>query len=189
MGFIRDIVGLIPTKNISVEIDPALLSELTCNDKTSTNRIVSFNLYKLIYYIGAIQSRRFATSNRLKWLDKTDLVEKIYQNTNEFRIKINDIRQINGSETIKTISEDFGVGISVVIAENLFGIKSSTIQRIYGNTKRPDWKCQTSNNKLLVIESKGSISDNTSASQQANAIVQKNKETGDIKVASLTVLN
>jgi len=189
MAFLQDITGLFTYRDISVDIDPDLLPELTCLDNISTNRIITFNLYKLIYYIGAIQSRRFATSNRLKWLDKVDLIEKIYTNTSEFRIRINDIRRINGAETLKTISEDFGVGISVVISENLFGIKPSTIQRIYGNTKRPDWKCQTSGNKLLVIESKGSISDSTSANQQLNAIVQKNKETGDIKVASLTVLN
>jgi hypothetical protein len=189
MAFINDITGLFFNRNISIEIDPALLPELTCLDKTSTNRIVTFNLYKLIYYIGTIQSRRFATSNRLKWIDKVDLIEKISRDTNEFRIRINDIRQLNGSETLKSISEDFGVGISVVIAEKLFNIKSSTIERIYGSSKRPDWKCQTLGNKLLVIESKGSTSYQTSASQQQNAIVQKNKVNGDIKIASLTVLN
>lgn len=188
MAFIRDITLRFSNRNIIIEIDPLLLPFVKSADKISTTRIITFNLYKLIYHIGAIQSRRYAPSNRLKYLDKTDLVEKIYGNTNEFRIKINETRRINGSETIKSISEDFGVGISVVIAESLFNIKSSTIQKIYGNGKRPDWKCQLTNNQILVVESKGSISLATSMIQQVNALVQKTKVTGDIQVASMTVL-
>ncbi|WP_252810798.1 hypothetical protein [Flavobacterium sp. NRK1] len=176
-------------RQISVEIDPLLLPDLNTLDKVTTSRTISINLYKLIYSIGAIQTRRFAPSNRMKFLDKADLVEKIYSNTNEFRIKIAEIRQATGSETLKTISEDFGVGISVAISEKLFNIKTSTIQRIYGNTKRPDWKCQMVDDRVLVVESKGAISIQTSNRQQANAIAQKNRETGDIKVASLTILN
>ncbi|PZR23220.1 MAG: hypothetical protein DI539_03785 [Flavobacterium psychrophilum] len=189
MAFIRDMALHFMNRQISVEIDPLLLPDLNTLDKVTTSRIININLYKLIYNIGAIQTRRFAPSNRMKFLDKADLVEKIYSNTNEFRIKIADIRQATGSETIKTISEDFGVGISVAIAEKLFNIKTSTIQRIYGNTKRPDWKCQMVDNRVLVVEAKGAISIQTSNNQRANAIAQKRRETGDVRVASLTVLN
>lgn len=189
MTFIRNITSRFANKTILVEIDPLLLPELDTDDKVSTSRNITFNLYKLIYHIGAIQSRRFATSNRLKFIDKSDLIEKIYSNTNEFRVRINDIRTINGSETLTSISEDFGVGISVVIAEKLFNIKRSTIQKIYGTGRRPDWKCQTENNRILVVESKGSISIRTSRQQEVNALDQKTKEPGDVQVASLTVLN
>jgi len=189
MTFIRNIASRFAYKTISVEIDPLLLPELDTLDKVTTTRNITFNLYKLIYHIGAIQTRRFATSNRLKFIDKSDLIEKIYSNTNEFRVRINDIRSINGSETLTSVSEDFGVGISVVIAENLFNIKRSTIQKIYGTGRRPDWKCQTQNNRILVVESKGSISLQTSLQQEVNALDQKTKEPGDVQVASLTVLN
>jgi hypothetical protein len=155
MAFIRDIAALFQNKTISVDIDPLLLPHIKTADKVTTQRTISFNLYRLIYHIGTIQSRRFATSNRLKLLDKTDLIEKIYTNTNEFRVKINEIRQVNGSETLISISEDFGIGISVVIAESLFNTKRSTIQKITGTGRRPDWKCQLTDNRIFVAEGKG----------------------------------
>lgn len=189
MTFIRDIAALFQNKNIQVDIDPILLPHIKSADKITTQRIISFNLYQLIYHIGTIQSRRFAPSNRLKLLDKIDLIEKIYTNTNEFRIKIDEIRQINGSETLISISEDFGIGISVVIAESLFNTKRSTIQKIYGTGRRPDWKCQLTDNRIFVAEGKGATSIATSNTQEAHALDQKTKEPGDIRVASLTVLN
>jgi hypothetical protein len=189
MTFIRNIASRFAYKTISVEIDPLLLPELDTDDKVTTTRDLTFNLYNLIYHIGSIQTRRFAPSNRLKFMDKSDLIEKIYSDTDEFRVRINDIRTINGSETLTSISEDFGVGISVVIADKLFNIKRSTIQKIYGTKKRPDWKCQTQNNRILVVEAKGTISIQTSRTQERTALIQKTKELGDVKVASLTVLN
>jgi hypothetical protein len=189
MAFIRDIAALFQNKTISVDIDPLLLPHIKTADKVTTQRTISFNLYRLIYHIGTIQSRRFATSNRLKLLDKADLIEKIYTNTNEFRVKINEIRQVNGSETLISISEDFGIGISVVIAESLFNTKRSTIQKITGTGRRPDWKCQLTDNRIFVAEGKGATSIATSNGQQAHALDQKTREPGDIRVASLTVLN
>src|SRR5688572_3336411 len=183
MAFIRDLVALFQNKSILVDIDTALLPYLKTDDKVTTQRTISFNLYRLIYHIGTIQSRRFATSNRLKFLDKVDLLEKIYNNTNEFRIKIDDIRQINGSETLISISEDFGAGMSVVIAESLFNTKRSTIQRIYGTKRRPDWKCQLIDNRILVVEGKGATSMATSNVQEVDALDQKTRESGDIKIA------
>lgn len=188
MTFIRNIASRFAFKKIIVEIDPLLLPELDTVDKVTTTREITFNLYNLVYHIGSIQTRRFAPSNRLKFIDKSDLIEKIYSNTDEFRVRIGDIRVMNGSETLTSISEDFGVGISVVIADSLFNIKRSTIQKIYGTAKRPDWKCQTQNNRILVVEAKGTISIQTSRTQEKTALVQKTKVPGDVKVASLTVL-
>ena len=187
--FIREIVANFRRLDVSVTIDPQLLPELDCIDKISIERTISINLYKLIYAIGTIQTRRFAPSNRMKFIDKSDLIEKIYSNTNDLRIKIESIRENGGSEVLKSISEDFGVGVSVAIAEKLFNIQFATIQRIYGNKKRPDWKCLTSNNRILVVESKGASSQETSNAQVKNALIQKEKEHGDVRVASLTVLN
>lgn len=176
-------------KRISVEIDPLLLPHLKTADKLTTNRTITFNLYRLIYHIGTIQTRRFATSNRLKFFDKVDLLEKIYTNTSEFRVKINEIRQLNGTETLTSVSEDFGIGISVVIAENLFSTQRSTIQKIYGTGSRPDWKCQLEDNRILVVEAKGATSNAVSNNQEARALLQKTKEPGDIQIASLTILS
>ena len=187
--FISQIFSRFKNLNILVEIDPDLLESLDCEDKVSTERTIQINLYKLIYAMGTIQSRRFAPSNRQKYLDKMDLIEKIYSNTEDFKIKIDETRSSCGSEILTTMSEDFGVGISVVIAMTLYNIQESTIQKIYGSDKRPDWKCQTTDNRILIVESKGSTSMATSRRQQTNALIQKNRRNGDIKVASLTVLN
>ncbi|WP_046756611.1 restriction endonuclease [Kordia jejudonensis] len=187
--FIRELRTRFRNLNISVEIDTALLASLDSPDKISTSRIISINLYKLIYHIGTIQTRRFAPSNRNKFLDKSDLIEKLYGETNDFRVKIDEIRATGGSETLTSISEDFGVGISIIIAESLYNIKRSTIQRIYGTQKRPDWKAQTVDNRILVVECKGSTSQATSNQQERNALIQKTRESGDIKIASLSVLN
>jgi HJR/Mrr/RecB family endonuclease len=186
---IREIIARFRNLEISVTIDQQLLPNPDCVDNVSTQRNISFNLYKLIYAIGTIQTRRFAPSNRQKFIDKSDLIEMLYSDTIEFRVKLNEIRQIGGQEVLKSVSEDFGVGISVVIAENLFNIKYSTIQRVYGKDKRPDWECQTSDNRTLIVESKGSSSQTTSNAQQAKALIQKNRRIGDIKIASLTVIN
>jgi len=187
MSFISDFRKLFQSKNILVEIDPIVLPQTSLIDRINTTQTISFSLYKLIYHIGTIQSRRFATSNRLKFIDKLDLLEKIYSNNPEFRLKINDIRVNNGSETLKSITEDLGIGISVVLAEKFFDVNSSTIQKIYGTGKRPDWKCQFNDGRILVVEGKGSISIDTSRTQERNALVQKTKEPGDIQIASLSI--
>ena len=187
--FLREIATHFRNLQVQITIDNELLQHIDSVDRLSTNRTITFNLYKLIYAIGTIQTRRFAPSNRMKFLDKADLVEKIYTNTNDFKVKIQDIRNNGGQEVLTTISEDFGVGISVVIAEKLFNIKYSTIQRIYGTDKRPDWKCQTNDNRTLIIESKGASSQATSDRQEARALIQKNRRNGDVKIASLTLIN
>jgi hypothetical protein len=181
---------LAPFQNLSVhvEIDPLLLPFLDCPDRTSVNRTVTVNLFKLIYMIGTIQTRRFAPSRRQKFTDKSDLLEKLHTSTGEFRVMITNVQGTLGSEVLKTLSEDFGVGLSVLIAGQLFHIKDSTIQRIYANDKRPDWQCQTNANQLLVVESKGASSEATKRAQRANAISQKGTRPADIRVASLTLI-
>jgi len=188
MAFLRDILTTFGNRTIRVELDPLLLPQIDHQDKVSLVRNVSFNLYKLIYRIGTIQSRRFAPSNRNKYFDRLDLAEKIVDNTNDFRVKIGEIRNINGSETLTSVSEDFGVGISLMVAENLFNIKPATIEKIYGNSKRPDWRCQTANNRILVVECKGSSNQYTSNTQLNDALIQKRAVAGNIQVASATLI-
>lgn len=187
--FIREITTRFRNYRISVTLDDLLLSLIDDNDKISTSREITFNLYRLIFSIGTIQTRRFAPSNRMKFLDYSDMIEKIYDNTNEFRIRLDEIREKIGNEKLNRISEDFGAGISIVIAEKLFNIKFSTIQRIHGTDKRPDWKCQTLDNRTLIVESKGSSSQSTSNNQEVRALQQKLRRVGDVRIASMTVLN
>ncbi len=151
MAFIRNITRLFSDRTITVEIDEDLLELIDSIDKETISRNIAFNLYSLIYHIGVLQSRLFASSNRLKFFDKAELIEKIHDGTNEFRIRINDIRGRIGSEDLSTISADFGIGISVVIAEALFNIRRSTIKKILGTGIRPDWKCITEDNRVLIV--------------------------------------
>ncbi|SKB41034.1 PD-(D/E)XK nuclease domain-containing protein [Daejeonella lutea] len=181
---------LAPFRNlrVNVEIDPLLLPFLKCPDKLSLTRPITVNLFKLIYTIGTIQTRRFAPSRRQKFTDKSDLLEAVDTAGGDFKVRISNVQITLGSEILKTLSEDFGVGLSVIIAANLFHIKDSTIQRIYSHDKRPDWQCQTKGNDLLVVESKGASSDTTSERQRLNAVRQKGTRVADIRVASLTVI-
>lgn len=121
--FIREIITRFRNLSISVIIDPQLLTELDCADKVSAQRIIPVNLYKLIYAIGTIQTRRFAPSNRQKFTDKADLIEKIHSNTVEFRVKLNEIRLTGGQEVLKSISEDFG--------KRGFFINNATAKKIF----------------------------------------------------------
>ena len=187
--FIQELTSRFRNLTIEVTVDPLLLPTIDDTDKNTTVRTISFNLYKLIYAIGTIQTRRFAPSNRMKFFDKSDLIEKIYPDTNEFRVKLGELRDINGSEVLSTISEDFGVGISVVVAEAFYNIRFSTIQRIYGHDKRPDWKCQTTDNRTLIIESKGTSYQFASIVLEKRALIQKIKRNGDVKIASISVFN
>lgn len=189
MSLLTTITRIFTSRDISTEIDPLLLTHLDCEDKVSTNRIIRISLNRLILNIGILQSRLFATSNRLKWFDKAELIEKIYGDTNEFRIKISEIRAYRGPEDLTTICADFGVGISVSIAEKLFNIKRSTVKKIDGTGIRPDWKCQTQDDRILIVEAKGSTNSYTSNRQEIRALQQKATHNGDVQIASLTVLN
>ncbi len=188
MVFIRDFIRGFSHKQVSVEIDQMLLGGLDCRDNQTTPRPILINLRQLILAVGMIQTRRANPSNRQKWSDKSDLIEWIIANAQDFKVRINEIRSTCGSEVLKTVSEDFGVGISVIVAMSLYDIKYSTIQKIRGSGKRPDWECQTVDNRTLVFESKGTTSQNTSSRQLQEALVQKQARFGDVKVASLTVL-
>lgn len=187
MSLVKNLVRIFVQKNISIDIDPILLPDLDTEDKLTTSRIIDFRLDKLILNVGLIESRFFATSNRLKWFDKVELLEKIYDGTDDFRIKIKEIRERRGPEDLTTISAEFGVGVSICVAESLFNLNRSTIEKLTKTGSRPDWRCQTATNKILVVEAKGSTNKYTSRAQEAKAILQKENEPGDIKVASVTL--
>jgi hypothetical protein len=67
---IREITSHFRNLNIAVEIDSNLLGENDCDDNEPIQKTIPVNLYRLIYAIGTIQTRRFAPSNRQKFQDK-----------------------------------------------------------------------------------------------------------------------
>lgn len=194
-GGISVIASLMPrikSYNIDVEIDRNLISPngriVYPIDWISNSTItIQINQYKLIHAIGSIQSRRFNPSNRQKFTDKKDLIEKI-KNEPDFKVKIDEIRSLLGSETLGKISEDFGVGIAVLVADYLYQIDQTTIHRITSHGKRPDLKCLTRNGEVLVVESKGYSNYNNLMGQLRNAQTQKNSVISDIHAVSLTLI-
>jgi len=76
---ISEIITGFRNLEVSLSIVPQLLPNLDCTDNVSMHRHISINLYKLIYTIGTIQTRRFAPSNRQKFTDKEDLKVKVLQ--------------------------------------------------------------------------------------------------------------
>lgn len=172
---------------VAVHLDSDLLPLLDCQDKTNRDRVIEISKHKLIYSIGTIEGRRFAPTNRQKYTDKTDLLEKLVDNTNEFRLRISDMQNTLSSEIISEISEEFGVGLSVVIARKLFDIDTVTIQKIKGiKGTRPDWSAILKNNRKIVVESKGSINGGSSDSQENDALVQKRAVQADLNIASIS---
>ncbi len=178
--------------NVYVQIDNLLLDGLDCEDKLSENRMIMVNLHELIYNIGHMQTRRISPSYRNKFEDRKDLLSLIFSVSNEFRVRVNALRIANGPDAIRAVSEDLGVGLSVCIASKLYNIDHTTVQKdiTSGKGKRPDWSCQTQNQRVIVIESKGSISVAGSKAQLTRALQQKvGGRQGDIKIASASLIN
>jgi hypothetical protein len=173
---------------ITAYVDACLLPEYQRDGMEMAERIITVNLYTLIMMIGTIQTRRFPPSARNKFSDKSDLLDLLHLDSGELRVRIGLIQAQGGDEVLKTVSEDFGVGVSVVIALQLFGIRESTIERIIGHGMRPDWRCQTVDDLLLVVESKGASGLGTSNGQTDRALSQKRRRVADIRVASLTLI-
>lgn len=174
---------------VRLSLDPLLLPHLDTADRVSTNRTITFTLFDLIYAVALIQSRWFDATRRPKFADKADIAEKLHD-TREFRVRIAEIRNRLSPEDLTTISADLGVGLSVVIATKLFNIRFSTITRLTMRGLRPDWTCQTADNRTLVFESKGSTRRTYSINdQEPHALAQKRTVPADVQIASLSILN
>ena len=147
---------------------------------------LKFNLFKLIYSIGVIQSMGIHVSNREKFYDKLGLIEVI-KDEPDFKIRISEIQKYKGQEILGRISEDFGVGISVCVADDLYRISWDSLERIIGSGTRPDIRCRSRDDRIIIIEAKGSTQ-KISKGVHDKAIEQKKKWPGDVHIASLTLL-
>lgn len=184
-------ISRVKNYNILVQVDNNLINpkrvRYPVDMLTNSEFTIQINQFKLIYAIGSIQSRRFSPSNRQKFTDKEDLIEKIKED-DDFKVEIDKIRDLLGSETLGKISEDFGVGIAVLVADYLYNIDLTTLHRITEHGKRPDIKCRTSYGDELVVESKGYSNYTNLRSQLNNAQIQKRSIVSDIHAVSLTLL-
>ena len=184
MNFISELIAGYRNVSVEVEIDPILLNGFDCLDIITTDRTIQLNLYQIIMAIGLIQSRRRAPSKRQKFFDKSDLLEHIEYNNNVLKLKVTDIVNNYGSETLGSISGDFGVGLSLAVLSELYNIDFSTIERILGNGLRPDWSCYTEDNRKIIVEAKGTSRRNYRGTQITRGLLQKASRTGNIKIVS-----
>ena len=176
-------------KEIEVTLDPELISSISSHN--SDFRIednpfrINVNLFKLIMAIGSIKTLGTRPTPMLKFYHVCDLLEFI-QNSNEFKIFYHP-----DSEAKIRISEELGIGLSVLVANHFYNIRWSTLTKIplTGNQSKPDIRCLTSRSKLMVIEAKGTIRESTRQSQKAHSLDQKLTIFGDIRVSSCSLLN
>lgn len=176
------------SKEIEVTLDPTLISSISTNNphliiEESPFRI-KINLFKLILAVGCIKSPRTKPTDRQYFLEKCYLLESI-QNSSEFKIFYH-----KDSEFKQDISEELGIGLSVLIADYFYNIQWSTLAKIplIGRQSKPDIKCFTSQSQEMVIEAKGTINKSTRKIQKAHSLEQKIKMPADIRVSSCSLL-
>lgn len=176
-------------KNLIVTVDNGIynyLSRIGFRIAPKTSIIVSINLEKLIIAMGTLDLiRTKPATNRQKFVDKARFLQRINENTNEFRI----IRSAD-IETQQDISEEFGIGLSALVADSLFNLNYSTLVRIPRNMRasKPDIQAFTRNNHRIVWEAKGSINPFPQSVIQ-RAVGQKNTVPAHFRFVSLSNLN
>ena len=139
--------------------------------------------------IGTIQPKRMNPSINSTLQDYDYMIEKLADST-ELKLRINDIRNNLENESLGEISENMGIGLSVVVTSQLFPVQKSTICRIKrtGREERPDWRCLLNDNRLLQIEAKGCTSKGTRTRQLKKAVGQKNSIPADVSIAAASLL-
>lgn len=179
-------------KEVEIDLDPCLtplIIQYNPNIVIRNNHLrIPVNLFKLIVAVGTIQTRRDNPTNRMKFMDKCDLLESIHnptQNSGDFKIKVNKDREIQGG-----LSEDLGIGLSVLIADYLFKLKWSKLAKIeFVGDSQPDIKCFTGRMQQIVIEAKGTTKEATRKyKQKPDALNKKRNKPADIHVASCALL-
>jgi len=179
-------------KNILVILDQNLIPSIRRNNhafiqNSLMNNIqnISINLTKLVYAAGTVQTRRGEPTSFQKFSDREDLLEFI-KDCDDFCIKKHDDLDVQ-----RTLSEDFGVGLSVLTADHFYGIDWNTVTKIKRTRgSKPDIKCFSLANELIIIEAKGTTSVYTRNTQKSAALRQKNTvASAHVKVGSCTLLN
>jgi len=117
---------------------------------------IEFHINDLILAIWTVHTKRlWDPTDREKYEDACAILTVINNGLN-FSLKIEQIKEDLGSEVLTDYSADIWVWMSVVIAQKLLDLDSSTINRIKWSGKRPDWKwIIAQESKLIIVEAKG----------------------------------
>lgn len=181
-------IKLFASPQIEVEWDDDVKNHLKPVFRAGNNAWVPIRLFDLLKELGTVQSKRLKPS-LMKSLMDFDYLPELISNAPQFKLKIAEIKENNGSELLTIASGDLGIGLSVVVTSQLFDVDKSTICKIIGTGRRPDWKCLLKDGRVMLVESKGSTSKATSNSQLKDAVDQKNHYQGDVRIATATLLN
>lgn len=182
--FFEQIITRFQRRKVLLRIDPLLHNGIAIEYIGNPSVEFAFSLFDFLNAIG--YCRCVAPTKSVKFPIALDFLEiLIDNNANELRILINDDETI---EDKQQISKFAGEGLSLVIAEKLYGIPRTNISRVKrrANESKPDFRGFTPLLKV-VWEAKGSI--NPICQNEIDyAKYQKANEPADIAFASLASL-
>lgn len=179
----REIITRFQKRHVELSVDPLLHTHLPIKYQSNSLIRFRFNLHNLIMAIGLSRSVRI--TKRVKFTDAAEYLERFTKDdNNELRVHIND-----DVEDKMQIAECIGMGLSIVIAEELYALQRSSISKIKrkGRESKPDFEGYKKNNLKVVWEAKGStnVIDQETISRGIN---QKRMVPADISFASFATL-
>jgi hypothetical protein len=180
----EEIITKFQHRKIKLETDNSLQGQIVPKYRSNCPIELTFSLCDLLVAIGTCRS--VASTKSEKFLIALDFREILVPNDeNELRVLINEDETPEQKQQISTYASE---GLSLVIAERLYGLSRSTISRIKrrGNESKPDFMGFTPSLKI-VWEAKGST-DAIRQDEIAYAKYQKANEPADIAFASLALL-
>lgn len=180
-------------RNILVKVDRNLIASIIRNNPQFTqqafqnnNHYIRINLKKLVQAASIIQATSFRPTYFQKLTEQSILLGFV-ANSPDFCI----IKHYDADKQTR-LSEDFGVGLSVVITDHFYRIDWKTL------TKEPrrrgskhDINCTSLLNEVLIIEAKGSTHKSGRSRQKKAAHRQKNNPhtLANVRIASCALLN
>lgn len=179
---------LFASPQIAVGWDDVVRNNLKPAFRAGNGVMIAIRLFDLLKGLGSVQSKRINPSFMKSLLDY-DYILDLINGTPGLTLRITDIRRHSGSELLTVVSGDMGVGLSVVVMSHLFDVDKSTICKIIGTGRRPDWRCLLKDGRVMLVEAKGSTSQATSNRQLSEAVDQKGHYQGDVRIATATLLN
>jgi hypothetical protein len=181
-----------PNKDIIVNVDPLLANSIFRNNAAApplnqpllTTQKIRINLMKLIIAAATIQTARTNPTLFEKLFEGSYLLEFI-RDCNDFCI----IKHLD-SDKQRRISEDLGVGLSVLVTDHYYKIDWTTLGKIPRRKKSaPDISCMSLSNESITIEAKGSIDAGWNGYQRSYAQDQKRGPIpSNVSVASCALL-
>lgn len=175
-----ELFSRINKKKIALDIDPQLHNHITHLNPNITS--IQIRLFNLIIAIGMGRTRRI--TKRVKFTDAAEFLERFIEHNSELRIKL-----IDDVDDKTRIAHEIGEGLSILMAEMLFGVKRTEISKIprKGKESKPDFEGYTAANTKIVWESKGTTS-SFANSTITHAIEQKSRHQATASFVSLSTL-